>query len=123
MGDRTYLVHILQSSQAILGYVSGLSKKEFLADLEKQDAVLRRFEVIGEATKHLTNMSRQKGRAVPWKQIAGMRDKLIHEYFAVDLVVVWGAIKHDLPMLVKTVEKMLENSSVKRLNDWNELDV
>jgi uncharacterized protein with HEPN domain len=97
--DRTYLRHILDAISNIERFVEGLSKEEFLKNVEKQYAVLRGLEIIGESTKNLSRELRAKHREVPWKEIAGMRDKLIHGYFAVDLELVWVTITNQLPVL------------------------
>ena len=69
---------------------------------------MRRLEIIGEATKRLTPEVRNRDAQIPWREIAGMRDILIHEYFAVDLELVWKTIKRDVPKLVKRIKLLLD---------------
>ncbi len=92
----------------IQGYIHGITKKQFLASSEKRDAVIRRFEIIGEATKRLTEEIRRHDTSIPWKKIAGMRDILIHEYFAIDVEFVWKTAKYDLPTFITRVKKLLK---------------
>lgn len=105
---RVFLTHILESAEAIQAYVGGMTKRDFLSSREKQDAVVRRFEIIGEATKRLSVETKARDAAVPWRDIAGMRDRLIHEYFAIDMEFVWKTAKHDLPSFIKRIRKLLE---------------
>ena len=102
MKDATvFLAHILESAEQIEAYTKDLTKEDFLRSPIVQDAVLRRFEIVGEATKHLPKNFREKFPDVPWSEIAGMRDIITHEYFGVDLELVWNTIKKDLPRLKK----------------------
>jgi uncharacterized protein with HEPN domain len=76
--------------------------------VKKQYAVLRGLEIIGEATKNLSRELKTKHREIPWREIAGMRDKLIHEYFGVNLELVWVTIKNELPELKNQILKILK---------------
>jgi len=92
-------------------FMHGVSKDDFFENREKQYAVLRALEIIGEATKNLSNELKAKNPSVDWKNIAGMRDKLIHAYFGVNLPLVWETVKKDLPQLKLQTQKMLENAN------------
>ena len=109
--DSVYLHHIIDAIEKILEYTNGLDDKEFLTNNLVQDAVIRQLEVIGEAAKLLSNLTKQKLEDIPWKDISGMRDKLIHGYFGVDLGAVWQTVQDDLPKLEKAVKPLLEDSS------------
>ncbi len=104
---KLFLKHILESVQQIEEYVGGISREQFLASPQIQDAVMRRLAVIGEATKNLPNDMREKYAQIPWNNIAGMRDMLIHEYFGVDTEMVWNTIEKDLPVFKTRVENIL----------------
>ena len=104
--DEVYLRHILDSIGRIEDYVS-LGREGFFANPMAQDAVLRQLEVIGEAVKKLTTSTREQRPEIPWREIAGMRDVLIHQYFSVDLEQVWEATQQDLRPLRQAVEELL----------------
>lgn len=107
--DRIYLEHISQSLQKIIKYVGDLDYVGFLKNEMVQDAIIRQFEIIGEATKRLSMELRNNYPELPWRQMAGMRDKLIHEYLAVDLDVVWiSASEETFDLLIK-IEAILES--------------
>lgn len=102
--DSFYIDHILQSINNILEYTKDLSKLDFYNNRMLQDAVIRNFEIIGEATKKVSDDYKQVHYEVPWKAMSGMRDKLIHDYIGVDTAVIWKTIKEDLTPLKKKLE-------------------
>lgn len=82
--DIVYLKHILDSLKLVLEFTQGMAQQDFLSDKKTQDAVIRNFEIIGEAVKHVSTEFRDRYADIEWKKIAGMRDKLIHDYIDVD---------------------------------------
>jgi uncharacterized protein with HEPN domain len=108
--DEAYLTHILDAISDIQEFVEGVTEHEFFDNKEKHYAVLRALEIIGEATKNLSPELKVKYCEVDWKNIAGMRDRLIHAYFGVDLPLIWETVKKDLPQLRKQVDKILEKA-------------
>lgn len=104
--DIAYLRHILDAIARIESYSLG-GRGAFLAQPLIQDAILRNLEVIGEAVKGLSPAVRSDAPEVPWAQIAGMRDVLIHEYFGVNLGTVWNAVERRLPELRAAAERLL----------------
>ena len=105
-----YIKYILESIMLIQEYTRQVSKQEFLARTYLQDAVIRRLEVIGEAVKSLPSDFRDSHSGIPWQEIAGMRDVLIHEYFGVDLNLTWQTVKQDIPALKGKLEEILKQS-------------
>ena len=104
--DQVYLEHILEAITKIESFVIGLTKTDFDRNVMIQDAVIRNFEIIGEATKKISKQFTQSHAEVPWQDMAGMRDKLIHDYLDVDLEVVWKTIEVDLPLLKDLITKI-----------------
>jgi uncharacterized protein with HEPN domain len=98
----------LDSINQIEEYLNGVDFEDFIKRKLIQDGVIRQLEIIGEATKHLSPELREKYSNIPWEDIAGMRDKLIHHYFGVDLEAVWDTAAKDLPDLKENVKKILE---------------
>ena len=105
--DSVYLRHILDAIDAVSEYLAGMSRGDFLVAPMLRDAVIRQLEIIGEATKRLSAETREASPDIPWHDIAGMRDKLIHGYFGVDLDAVWLAASEDLAVLKEAVERLL----------------
>jgi uncharacterized protein with HEPN domain len=97
--DSIYIDHIIKSIDRILDYISGKDRESFEADLVTQDAVVRQLEIIGEATKRVSAELRSKHPYIPWSDMAGMRDVLIHDYIDVDFGVVWKTATEDIPNL------------------------
>ena len=108
--DRFYLQHILSSINKIQSYVQEGEGKFFQSQLV-QDAVIRNFEIIGEAAKRLSEGGRAAHPTIPWKRIGGFRDVLIHHYFGVELRLVWKVIENDLPAMKSAVEHLLSGPS------------
>lgn len=106
--QKLFLKDILESIERIESYTKGLSYNDFLNDRKTIDAVLRNLEVIGEAVKNLSEKLKKLYPEVNWKRIAGMRDRLIHGYFGVDIEIVWETIQSRLPELKKQIEKILK---------------
>lgn len=100
-----YLEDIEDSGRAILGYVQGMSFEEFCHDRKTFSAVIREFEIIGEAVGKLPAEFRQNYPEVRWQDIKDFRNILIHEYFGVDLEIVWKVIQEELPILIHSVDR------------------
>lgn len=98
--ERVYLLHAIEAIDAIIGYTAD-GRDAFFADRKTQDAVIRNIEIIGQAVKGVSDPTRGLEPEVPWRQIAGMRDKLIHEYFGVDLNLVWDVVERACPRYVQ----------------------
>jgi uncharacterized protein with HEPN domain len=106
-----YLRHILDATDRIESYVSGIDEGVFLGNAEKQDAVIRQLQIIGEAAKRLSAELRAAYPDIPWREVAGMRDKLVHDYFGVDLQFVWVTVTEDIPALKSRIEGVLKDRS------------
>jgi len=96
-GDRDYLRDIQEAARRIASYVAGMGYEAFLADTKTQDAVIRNLGVIGEATKNLSAELRARYADIPWKGMAGVRDRLIHHYFGINFGIVWQIVTAELP--------------------------
>ncbi len=105
--DSVYLHHIIDAITRIEAYTRGQDRLTFLNDTLVQDGVIRQIEIIGEAVKHVSTPLREKFPHIPWQDVAGMRDQLIHEYFGVDIEIVWNTVTDDIPAFKNAIEKIL----------------
>jgi len=104
--DYSYLEHILLSIKKVKEYTKALSKVDFDSNELVQDAVIRNIEIIGEATKKISNELKSKYKEIPWREMSGMRDKLIHDYMGIDVDVVWKTIIDDIPLIETLIKKI-----------------
>lgn len=105
--DDVYLKHIQDAINDINGFVKGMDRDNFLNNKAIKYAVVRSLKIIGEAGKHLSKGFRDKHKDIPWDDICGMRDKLIHDYIGVDYTIVWKAVEKDIPVLKKKIRGIL----------------
>ena len=108
-----FIAAALESIDLINSYTEGYQRDDFLADRKTQDAVIRNFEIIGEAVKRLSEETRQTMPGIPWRQFAGFRDVLIHQYDGINLSEVWLTVENDLPVLKKAVDTLLESDNIR----------
>jgi len=109
---KVFIQDILESIELIEDYAKGVNKEDFLDkddNLQMKDAIIRRLEIIGEAVKNIPDDFKKDYPDIPWKQISGMKDVLIHEYFGVSLERVWNTAKEDLPELKEVIVKILKD--------------
>ncbi len=104
-----YIKDILEYMERAETHIGSMKKEEFLQDSKTCDAVIRCIEVIGEATKNVPDNIRNKYPSIPWRDMAGMRDKIIHGYFVVDFESVWLVVKEEIPKLKPLINKVLQD--------------
>jgi uncharacterized protein with HEPN domain len=105
--DQETLIDMVEAIKLIFQYVQGIDFDALAANMEKQDAILRRITIIGEATKRLSKDFRDQHSTIPWKEIAGMRDVIAHDYDEVDLDEVWTVINENLPQLLSYIKPLV----------------
>ncbi len=103
-----YIADILDAIRKIVSYTEHIGYEVFKSDEMRQDAVVRNFEVIGEAAKNIPDYFKKQHPGIAWNTITGMRNKLIHEYFGVSLSIVWETIQTDLPVLKRQISQLGE---------------
>jgi len=104
--DREYLLDILEAARLVLNYIGEKTKKEFLNDLQCQDAVIRRLEIIGEAAGRISEETKRAFSNLPWGEMIGMRNIMIHDYDDVDIVIVWETVQNDIPSLISALKSI-----------------
>jgi uncharacterized protein with HEPN domain len=105
--DTIYLHHMVDAINTIARYLDGVADEEFHVDTMLQDAVIRQIQIIGEAAKRVQAETCDAHPGIPWRDIAGMRDKLVHDYLGVDVGMVWTTARDDLPVLLGELEGIL----------------
>jgi len=98
---------IIDCINKIIEYTENTTEIEFRENTEKQDAVIRRIEIIGEAVKSISRDTRNKSPRIPWREIAGMRDIVVHEYFGVSIDMIWRVAVNEIPELKKDIEQII----------------
>ncbi|MCY4552073.1 MAG: DUF86 domain-containing protein [Candidatus Poribacteria bacterium] len=106
---RLYLKDIFEAMVAAQAFVEGMGFDAFVADDKTASAVVRKLEIIGEATKNVPDLIRQKYPQVPWRDMAGMRDRIIHAYFDVNYSVVWETVENRIPLLQPIIGQILKD--------------
>lgn len=107
--ESVYLRHILDAISKINSYLQNVTEEKFMQQSLVQDGVIRQLEIIGEAVKRMSINLRSQQSHIPWQDIAGMRDKLIHDYFGVDIEKVWLTVEEDIPPLEDAIKEMLRH--------------
>ena len=105
--DETYLLDMLESAKNVLDYSLGKSWDDFCKDIQCQDAVICRIEIIGEAARRISPEKRKKYPEIEWREMTSMRNLVIHEYDVVDIKVVWDTIQNKIPLLIETLSKIV----------------
>lgn len=101
-----YLDDMISFTEMVLIYTKGLDQKGFEADKKTFDATLRNLELIGEAATHIPDAVREKYPAIPWRQVAATRNRLIHGYLGIDNDILWSIVRDDIPVLLETLKKV-----------------
>ena len=105
--DNTYFVDILESAKIALSYLKDINFEDFVKNIQCQDAVIRRLELIGEASSRISEKTQKTYTDLPWAKMKGTRNFLIHEYDDIDLFVVWVTVKENLPPVIEFIQKIL----------------
>ena len=111
--DLTFIEHILDSINAIEKFSKNIEKETLINNRLKRSAIIREIEIVGEAVRNISRDLKEKHTNIQWKEIVGTRDKMIHHYFGVDINVVLGIIKNDIPILKKQILKIKKEIETK----------
>jgi uncharacterized protein with HEPN domain len=101
------LQHIIESIEALENYLVGVNQEEYLSNMEKQDSAERRLQIIGEAVVQLPEEFKDLHPTIEWSKIAGLRNRLVHEYFDVDHLIIWNTLNQSLPIFKKEIEELI----------------
>lgn len=105
--DQVYLGDILDAIERIEGYMAGVKKKDFMDNFMMQDAIMRQIEIIGEASNSVSDEFQEKHQELPWFQMRGIRNKIVHDYRGINLDIIWDTVVNNLPPLKKQVQDIL----------------
>lgn len=105
--DDTYLVDILESAKIAMDYVFDKTRDEFQKDMQLQDAIVRRIEIMGEASRRVSQETPDRHPQIPWREMTSMRNLVIHEYDVVDINQVWDTVQNKLPPLIQELSKIV----------------
>jgi len=106
--DKLYLIHISECIERIESYVSGSDREAFMASSLVQDAVIRNLQIMAESTQHLSDQLKESQPVIDWYKIAGFRNVMVHDYLGVDTARIWNIIEKEIPVLKRSVHKMLD---------------
>lgn len=105
--DPVYLLDIFMSAQLIRSYVEGVDLDDFLTNIQLQDSIIRRIEIVGEAAGRVSPQFRESHPEIPWGEMIGMRNRMIHGYDDIDLDIVWNTTQESIPILLELIEPLL----------------
>jgi uncharacterized protein with HEPN domain len=108
--DTAYLLDILDSGRLAISHLGDSTREHFFGDVQKQDAVIRRLSIIGEAARRISQKTRDEISDLPWTEMIGMRNLMIHEYDDVDMGIVWDTVVNDLPPIVAALQRLFPKS-------------
>lgn len=109
--DLQFLLDMLQSAELIVRYTAECSREEFISNIQLQDSVIRRLLVIAEAAKRVSVTTRQNLTSISWKEINGMRNRLVHEYDNINFNIVWNVVSQEMPILIKELKSQVPPES------------
>ena len=109
--NRIYLQHMIDNSHKAINFVKDIDRKDFDNDEKLRLALTHLLQIIGEAARRISIEFREQHSQIPWKEIVGMRSKVVHDYLNVDEDIVWQTIKNDLPSLILELEKLLQTKN------------